>query len=329
LNWWPLDNQNTVGGGVSYTLGRGAEGDTMLAFHVGMQRLDTPFQVQTREVPNPTGLGTVTFLQLDRPRTIETVKLTHFLRNGPGRQVFADDRKGIKLSLYGELHQLPAGVQREPLTERERGLPADSGWMAGAQFGYYTGQRDQYVNVFLRHARGLAAYDPLATPGTFANNLSVSTAFETQVAVATNWESNDFGVQAAGYLRFFRDGSESATSTGKYDEGTVVVRPHWFATDHFGLAGEASYQLRRTAVPNANADGLRTAGVTRFALMPYFSPAGRGTFKRPQLRMIYSVALRDAGARALYAPDDPTSRRNTEHFLGLSAEWWFNSSSYP
>ena len=41
LDWWPLDNQNTLGGGAGIKLG-----DTSLAAHVGMQRLDNPYQFQ-------------------------------------------------------------------------------------------------------------------------------------------------------------------------------------------------------------------------------------------------------------------------------------------
>ena len=32
---------------------------------------------------------------------------------------------------------------------------------------------------------------------------------------------------------------------------------------------------------------------------------------------------------ALYPVEDVFAQRKAEHFLGLGAEWWFNSSSYP
>ena len=58
------------------------------------------------------------------------------------------------------------------------------------------------------------------------------------------------------------------------------------------------------------------------------SPAGRGDYSRPQFRLIYCVTFRNAGAKSLYPVDDVYSIRDVEHFLGVGAEWWFNSSSY-
>jgi maltoporin len=63
--------------------------------------------------------------------------------------------------------------------------------------------------------------------------------------------------------------------------------------------------------------------------MPYFAPLGHGLFARPQLRLVYTLSLRDAGAQSFYAPADPFSQRGVEHYLGVSVEWWFNSSTYP
>ncbi len=328
LNLWPLDNQNTVGGGVGYRLPKGS-GDTTFALHVGMQRLDQPTQTQVIQAVAPLGFGTVDVLKVDRPRVIETLKVTHLLRNGPGRTLFAnDDAMGFKLTAYGEAHQLAAAVQRDSLTNKDKALPEDIGFVVGAQLGYFSGVRDGFAHLFVRHARGIAVYDPLSTPTTFANDFTTGSASDTMVALGGNLESSLLGVQWGGYLRFFRDGSEGLTSRQKFDEGTVVVRPHLFFADQWGLAVEGSYQKRRYALVDAAGD-QRVAGLTRVAVMPYFSPAGRGSFKRPQLRVIYSVSARDSGARSLYPAEDVFSQRPVEHFLGLSAEWWFNSSSYP
>ena len=40
------------------------------------------------------------------------------------------------------------------------------------------------------------------------------------------------------------------------------------------------------------------------------------------------VTSRNDAARGLYPQDDVFSLHSIEHFLGLGAEWWFNSSSY-
>lgn len=324
LNWWPLDNQNTVGGGVGGPIHRAADGsqETTLQLHAGLQRLDHPYQFQQIPVVAPIGFGTVDVTKLDRPRMIETLKATHVVRPGGGR-------RGFKAILYGELHQLAAGVYRDPLTDTDRGLPSDSGFLLGSQLTYFTGARDTFASVVMRHARGIAAYDPLAVPITFALDRTVAGASETLLAASTNVETHDFAVTAAGYVRFFRDGSPAETSTEKYDEGTVVLRPSVFLGERFGVSLEGSYQQRRIAIQDPNGDGPLTASVWKAGIIPYFSPSGRGSFKRPQIRLLYVASFRDSGARGLYPAEDVAAQRGVEHFVGVGAEWWFNSSSYP
>jgi maltoporin len=322
LNWWPLDNQNTVGGGFGATLLHDAEKDTSAAFHIGQQRLDNPFQVQQVPVVAPFGFGATNVLQLDRPRTIETLKLTHVQRPGGGAS-------GFKVALYGEAQQLSAGVARDPLTNDDKSLPSDSGWLAGSQLTYFTGVRDTYVSLFLRHARGIAAYDPLAVPDSFANDKTTSGSSETTIALGANYEKDWFGLLVGGYMRFFRDGGVSPVSTQKYDEGTLVVRPQAFIWEKLGVALEASYQARRIAVVDPDSEGPLVAQVERFAFIPFFSPSGPGSYKRPQIYGIYAMTLRDSGARKLYPAEDNFSQRKVDHYAGIGVEWWFNSSSYP
>lgn len=322
LNWWPLDNQNTIGGGVGAPIYKNGAYETIAQAHVGQQRLDNVFQFQQVPVVAPFGFGTVDVTKLDRPRTIETFKLTQFVRPGGGPG-------GFKAILYGELHQLSAGTFRDPLINADRGLPQDSGWLVGSQLSTWTGKNDTYASLFMRHARGIAAYDPLAVPITFALDRTVSGASETQIAVAGNYGHELFSVMAAGYVRFFRDGSPAETSTQKYDEGVVVARPSVFLGEHFGVSVEGSYQQRRIAIVRPGDDGPLTASVTKVGLMPYFSPSGKGSFKRPQIRLLYVASFRDSGARGLYPQEDVFSQRSVEHYAGIGAEWWFNSSSYP
>jgi hypothetical protein len=326
LNWWPLDNQNTVGGGVGMPLyksqGPGTAYETIFQLHAGQQRLDNVYQYQQVPVVAPFGFGTVDVTKLDRPRTIETAKLTQFIRPGGGTA-------GFKAILYGELHQLAAGTFRDPLVNVDRGLPSDTGFMVGSQLTYFTGKHDTYASLVMRHARGIAAYDPLAVPGTFALDRTVSGASETQIAFSGNYEQQQFSVLYAAYVRFFRDGSPSETSLQKYDEGAAVVRPSVFLGDHFGVSVEGSYQQRRMAALLPGTSDALNASVAKLGVMPYFSPSGRGSYKRPQIRLLYVASFRDAGTKGLYPVEDVFSQRTTEHFLGLGAEWWFNSSSYP
>ena len=40
------------------------------------------------------------------------------------------------------------------------------------------------------------------------------------------------------------------------------------------------------------------------------------------------LTVRDDGARRLYPVNDVFSMRKVDHFIGIGAEWWFDSTSY-
>jgi maltoporin len=328
LDWWPLDNQNTVGGGGSYQFDSPSS-STTIAVHAGMQRLDSTYQFEQIPVVAPFGSGTVNVTTLDRPRLIETLKITHLMHGTAEKKFFNSSTAGFKVIGYGELHEISAGVYDNTSTNIQTPLPADNGFLIGAEVGLWTGQRDTHVSLFLRHARGIAAYDPLETPLTFANDRTTSGSTETLAALGGNYESGMWGVMTGAYLRFFRDGDPSSTSSQKYDEGTVVVRPEAFFGEHFGVAVEGSYQARRIAEIDQATGSPLVASEFRGGIIPYFSPSGRGSFKRPQLRIIYAITARNQGAKDLYPAQDVFAQRDVEHYIGLGAEWWFNSSSYP
>ena len=325
LDWWPLDNQNTIGGGASYDF---EKQDARIAAHVGMQRLDDPYQYQVTQVPSPFGIGATGVVSLDRPRVVETLKLTQLLRNG---RVFKNPKAGMKLILYGEVQELSAGVFQDPTSNQQVALPSDAGFVVGGQVGFWTGERDTHLNMFVRYARGLAAYDMLAVPTTFANDRTTGDAQEFLFALGGNFETGPFGLLGGAYYRYFSDGSEAGTSLQRYSEGVVDVRPQIYLGNYFGVALDASFQARRYAYPDPNsATGSPLfATMWRFALMPYFSPFGRGSYKRPQFRIIYAASVPNEGFKSLYPVEDFRAQRDVEHYLGLNVEWWFNSSSYP
>jgi len=331
LDWWPLDNQNTIGGGASYDF---EKSDTRIAAHVGMQRLDgadgrgDPYQYQVTEAPSPFGLGETGVESLNRPRVVETLKLTQLFRDG---RVFKDKRAGMKLILYGEVQEIGAGVVQDPTSQQQIALPSDFGFLIGGQVGFWTGVRDTHLNMFVRYARGLAAYDWLQIPTTFANDGTTGDSQEVLFALGGNWEKDWFGILGGAYYRYFSDGSDAPTSLQRYSEGAVDVRPQIYLGNYFGVALDASYQARRYAYPalDSTSGSPLFASMWRFALMPYFSPFGRGSYKRPQFRLIYALSVPDAGFRSLYPAEDYRSQRDVQHYLGVNVEWWFNSSSYP
>ncbi len=316
LNWWPLDNLNTVGGG-----GRFDAGDRFtVAAHVGVNRLDNNYQYQSISVVPRDGFGAAQVVLLDRPRFIGSLKATYWLN---GRTA----RSGLKLSLYGEVHGLPEGVRRNTETGALEGLSADTGFVAGAQVGLYSGVRNTYVNLWFRYGQGLGAYGDLSVPYTLTARQTSALARDVVIAAAGNWEWQWFALLGAGYVRYFRDADPAAYGRNQMWEGTLVLRPTAWIGDHVGISLEGSYQaVQFNQLDPVTGTGPRTGSLWRFGLIPFVSPAGRGSFTRPHLRAIYAVTVRDDGARRLYAADDPFARNSVEHFLGLGCEWWFNSS---
>jgi maltoporin len=316
LNWWPLDNLNTVGGGARYEFA----GRVVLQAQVGMNRLDDPYQLQSIRIAPREGFGPQQALLLDRPRLLASAKATYFLQP-------LTARAGFKLSLYGELHSMAAGVRQTNDAGARELLPADGGTVLGAQLGGWTGERSTFFNVWVRYARGLGAYGDLRVPVSQGTARTAERAEEFLVAAAGNWERGAFGVLLGAYARYFRDADPSVFSRGALWEGAVAVRPTVWFGEHLGLSLEGSYQrIVYNALDPVTGDGAAQGSLFRVGVVPFVTPGGRGNFTRPHLQVIYAATVRDDGARRLYAPDDPFGFNSVEHFLGLGTEWWFNSS---
>ncbi len=331
LDYWPLDNLNTLGGGLRYE----APTRTSIALHMGMGQPDKPFYKQLADRPAPLNqFGVASIDLLDRQRWIGSARVQQSFHFGK-----TDPAPGIKLVAYAEAHQLPSGQRETEQAEVYQDVPAESGFVIGGQIGGWTGKRDTHLNLFVRYARGLAAYGEFAAPEGLATDRTSSGAHEVVIAAGGNWEIGPMAVMVGGYFRSFRNASE-ALDFGDLDEGIIVARPQvWFA-DWVGLGVEGSYQAQQRGVliasgpdddpsaPLGNDPEPLNASVGRVGVMPFVTPAGRGSFSRPSFWFIYTAAFRNEGARALYPDDDPYRRREVEHFFGFGAEWWFGSTSY-
>ncbi len=321
LDFWPLDNLNTVGGGAILD----ATDSTRIALHVGSSRLlDGNFEYQEQALPSRSHFGTDTVLTLDRPRTIASAKLTQFFPNNHAPQ-------GFKLSLYGEGHYLPSG-HYDPSTTTVRpaiALPSDTGFVIGAQGTVYGfGDRDGHVHLFARYARGIAAYGDLAVPFGLDDKRRTTKASELLFATSGNFEVDRFGVMMGAYLRHFNDASGATFSSNKYWEGILALRPILYATEHTGIGAEVSYQYRSENVLTDDGKHV-TPQAWRLSVLPLITPYGWGDYKRPIIYAVYTATIRNQAAEDLYPVGDPRATRSVEHYLGLQAEWWFNSSSYP
>src|SRR5690349_22147319 len=63
----------------------------------------------------------------------------------------------------------------------------------------------------------------------------------------------------------------------------------------------------------ATSSGPLTPKLWRFGVIPFLSPAGRGDYSRPQLRLIYALTSRNQAAKSLYP------QRSEEHTSELQS----------
>lgn len=315
LDFWPLDNLNLMGGGAALDFD-----SFRLAAEVGLARPNNPFYAQEVEVAAPRGFQPAKVQRLDRQRAVAALKGTLW---GSGRTA----PRGVKVVGYAEGHHVPSGTRQRDDQSLEQ-LDATSGLALGVQVGAYLDKPNAFVNLFFRCALGVAAYDWPSAPELVGDRPATSDASACLTALSANAELGRFALQAGAYFRRLRDPSASVRLGGASDELAIDLRPHVWFGQRAGLALDASYQLLQTRTLDAASGQLVEGTVTKFAVIPFYSPLGRGTYTRPHLQLTYALSLRDQGARGLYADLDRRSHEGVEHFFGIGAEWWFNSTSY-
>lgn len=311
LDFWPLDDLNTVGLGASYR-----NGDTTIAAHGGVNQLANDFQYQEVDVAAPV-FGTESVILLDRIRALASLRV---------EQIFFDvtERTSMKAVLYADYQSLGEG-EFDDANDVRIELPSDRGYSIGGQFGAWGFTDNGFVNLFIRHAGGLAAYDELAVPYGFDTDRTVTSATNTRVGTSFNAETRLFGVTGGAYVEWFKDADANTYDTDDRVDGVIAVRPTLFVTRHFHQAFEVSYQRRIPNGLSARTDTFLEPAMWQFGVMPSLS-LDRGSFSRPQLRAMYVASLLNDGALDAYPDEDPRAGRDVQHFLGLGVEWWFNSS---
>lgn len=319
FDFWPLDDLNTLGAGIIYS---GAPLE--LAIHGGVNRLDHPFQYQVVDVPNP-AQGATTVEQLNRQRLLASASAAYIARN-------IASNIHAKFKLHGEVHALPPGT-RERVDGTFEALPSDSGFLVGAQVGAFgfappDSPLRRHVNLFMRYAKGLAAFDELAPPTSFGPELKTSRASEIQLALSAAWDHPLGNVLVGAMSRRFIDADTTPTDPDDGWEYSIGARPLVRALPDVFVGADISYQARFPRGLNPITLRAEDPGMVQLAPMIVFSPMGPSAYDRPQLRLVYRWARLNEAARNLYVPDDPRHTRETVHFLGAQAEWWFNSNTY-
>jgi len=329
FDYWPLDDINTVGAGVQFSPRlrmRGDEGaydQLQLAAHVGFNRLLKDFQYQEIDVPDPVQ-GATTALQLDRQRTVASASAAYVaMPQGAGL--------GMKAKVHAEYHTLPSGTRKRTDGTLEA-LPADTGYLVGAELGAFglssNSQFRRHLNVFMRYAKGLAAFDELAPPTTFGPELKTQRASELTFGLSGNFDHAYGNVMIGALSRRFIDADANATDPDDGWEYAIDARPLVRVIPDWFVGADVSYQARFPRGLNAITLRAEDPSIFQIAPMIAWSPMGPSAYDRPQLRFVYRAAHLNEGARNLYVPDDPRHDHAWVHFLGVQAEWWFNSSTY-
>lgn len=314
LDFWPLDDVNTVGGGVVvHPTGWSVSG------HVGLSRpTGDDYQLQYYDIPLEGGVGTESVLTLDRQRVVGSAKAS--------KEAVSGDTT-FRVSAYGEGHFLPAGTRRieEGISED---LPADGGGLAGVQLSAWGWNDSSFLHLWARMATGLACWDVTDVPEDgFATDGTVTGARDVLVAFSGNEAAGPVAVLGGAYIRRFNDADGDTSDPDDRWEANVAVRPALHVGKHVQLAVELSHEWLRPDGLNPRTGEWNVPEITKVAVMPAIQLAPK-MLSRPQLRLQYIYSYLNDDARLWYANDDPRHASNHVHSLGIGAEWWIGSASY-
>lgn len=315
LDFWPLDNLNTFGGGAIWRPNR-----SEVALHVGANRLlGDDYQYQTVRVVTPDGVTGEDILFLDRQRVITSLK-AH-------REIPVGDLT-LRAKVYGELHTLPEGeaVQDDAFDQLlTEALPSDSGALVGAQLSLWGWSDQSFLHLWTRYATGLAAYGELAIP---SDGLSLSRTTQGArsflTAAMVNHETPRVGVMAATYVSNTRDADSQAVDFDDRWEWVGVARPQVYFGRHVALGVEASHQYVRPNGLNPRSNSFDQAHLTKLSIIPAIQ-RDRGGYSRPRLHIQYTASFLNDGARSYFNPLDARVSEGVQHFVGIGAEWWVNT----
>lgn len=316
FDWWPLDELNTLGAGASVR-----KGDVDVAVHAGVNRLLDPFQYQEEQVADP-DFGATTAVVLDRQRLVLSSSATYF--------VPTPTDVDYKLKVYGELQSLPSGerLRNDDTVEQ---LPQDWGATLGVQlgaWGFGGAGSGSHVNLFAKWSKGLTAFDELAPAEGLDDSLAAWPGASELVVGAGAAYGDSWGhVMASAYSRRFVDADASVMDLDDGWEWAVDVRPVAKLTGELMAGVDASYQVRFPRGLSPVTLLAADPAVAQVAPMLVYAPMGVGAYARPQLRLVWRIARLNEAALDLYPEEDPRGDHATVHFLGVQAEWWFNSST--
>lgn len=326
LDFWALDNLNTLGGGGYAAWDWKGFGRTEIKLHSGVSRLRNEFQYQQVSVPGiDVGADTVVFL--DRQRSISSARLQQDLWLATRED--KSPKMGAKLVLYGESHDLPEGRRRLADGFTTEQLPAESGSKLGAELGIWTADgilAGSFANLFVAHDSGLAAYGEFGVPTGLSAQKTSQGAARTTFALAGALETRWAGMLVGSYYQTFHDADRETNDYNDYWEAIFALRAHAYLTDHIHPGFEISHQVRNPQGVYPGTGQFEAPSVTKLSLIQAIS-LKKGMYSRPQLRLLYTYIIPNDSTRDLYRPEDYRRDMTSQHYFGVMVEWWFNNAS--
>lgn len=321
LDFWPLDNLNTVGAGIGYSFS-----STQLKFHLGANRLDqgdvkNPYQLLYYNIPLRDKIGSEKVIILDRQKYIASFGVT---------QLFKNIR--LKLKLYGEFHTISKASYE--YDSNNYNLPSDKGYLIGTQITYYgfLKNNSNFIHLFAKYSEGLATYGELGIPYDLNKEKKTTGANEILLGLALNFERKNIGLMIGSYFRRFRDADNNKYDDDDINEGIFNLMFLYYIGKYFHISTELSYQMLQVNNIDSTTIKPEVPKMFKFIIMPTLSPNGRGNFTQPKIRLVYSLSTYNDSAQKIINHKNPslsenptTTWGNYTHYLGISAEWWFNN----
>lgn len=307
LDFWPLDDLNTLGGAIGYEA-HGFDAEV----HVGASRvLGSNFFSQQILVADPQS-GVTEISINNRQRLIGSLKASYY------RQF--NEWIAAKAKLYMEGHSIAGGAVelKGNLTQT---LPSDSGYVIGGQVSFFQPNTRNYLHLFLRHGNDLGAYPALATPYGLNAQRKTTGARDTLFAFSLSTLFIDrIAGSFAGYYRSFNDAQNDAFSATNLDEFAMAVRVQGTIWKFIQQGVEVSYQ--RTHPKSIQPDLLRQISpeVFKFSLLPTLASAPH-LLPEFALRLVYTYTKTNSDTRYLFPVQDLRHSTRDFHFFGVQGEW--------
>ena len=309
LDFWPLDNLNTYGGGIGWH----GKTRTNIDLHFGTNRLTNDYQYEVISTESAQYVGSEDIIYLDRQRFIASLK---------AEQQWGSELQ-FKAKIYAEVHAIKEGEWIETQPESIKKLPSDSGWLIGAEFGMWNFLDDSFLNLFLKYAKGLAAYGEMSVPFGIASDLKADNATQFLFGLNAGLDFHYVNILAAGYVRYFADADGIDEDFDDGVDGVWDIRITGRIGKYFAPGIELSQQLRHANGVNPETLSQDLASVFKFSILPAVR-FGDGILARPEIRLNYTISVLNQAARYMFNKKDHLRDAEIEHFLGIAAEWWFN-----